>query len=129
MGRRESTTATPKTADLQRLMADPNLRSHVANATSVALPPIPNGTCIGDIAAYMTDGMLSIATELAPRSKRPRGAQCWCGYPAVQAEMNAAWQQREEARRSLREDPNNGILRKAVKTAGTNLEKFARPPC
>ena len=37
--------------------------------------------------------------------------------------MNAAWQQREEARRRLRADPNNGILRKAVKVAGKNLEK------
>ena len=66
---------TPKTADLQRLMADPNLRRHVANATSAALPPIPNGTCIGDIAADMADVMLSIAAGLAPRPKRPRGPQ------------------------------------------------------
>ena len=100
--RRESTTATPRTADLQRLMADPNLRRHVANATSAALPPISNGTCIGDIAADMADVMLSIAAELAPRPKRPRRPQGWCADPGVQAEMNAAWQQREEARRSLR---------------------------
>ena len=37
--------------------------------------------------------------------------------------MNATWQQREEASRSLRADPNNGILRKAVKVAGKNHEK------
>ena len=59
-------------------MADPNLGRHVASATSAALPPIPNGTCIGDIAADMTDVMVSIAAELAPRSKRSRGAQGWC---------------------------------------------------
>ena len=40
--------------------------------------------------------------------------------------MNAAWQQKEEARRSLCTDPNNGILRKAVKTAGKNLEKVRK---
>ena len=40
--------------------------------------------------------------------------------------MNAAWQQREEARRSLRADPNNGILRKAVEMAGKNLEKVRK---
>ena len=89
MGSRESTTATPKTADLQRLMADPNLRRHVASAKSAALPPISNGTCIGDIAADMADDMLSIAAELAPCSKLPRGAQGWCADPGVQAEMNA----------------------------------------
>ena len=40
-----------------------------------ALPPIADGTCISDIATDMADVMLSIAAELAPRSKRPRGAQ------------------------------------------------------
>ena len=40
--------------------------------------------------------------------------------------MSAASQQREEAWRSLRADPNNGILRKAVKTAGKNLEKVRK---
>ena len=98
----------------------------MANATSAALPPIPNGTRIGDIAADMADAMLSIAAELAPRPKRPRGPQGWCADPGVQAEMNSAWQQREEARRSLRADPNNGSLRKVVKKAGKNLEKVRK---
>ena len=40
--------------------------------------------------------------------------------------MNAAWQQREEARRSQRADPNNSNLRKAVMTAGKNLEKVRK---
>ena len=75
-------------------MADPNLRRHVVNTTSAALLPIPNGTCIGDIAADMADVMLSIAAELAPRPKRPGGPQGWCADPGVQAEMNSAWQQR-----------------------------------
>ena len=70
-----------------------------------SLSDVPNGTCIGDIAADMADVMLSIAAELALRSKRPRGAQGWCADPGVHDEMNAAWQQREEARRSLRADP------------------------
>ena len=73
-------------------MADPNLRRHVASATSAELPPILNGTCIGDIAAGMADVMLSIAAELAPRPKRPREPQGWCADPGVQADMNAAWQ-------------------------------------
>ena len=107
-------------------MADPNLRRHVANATSAALSPIPNGTCIGDIAADMADVMLSISAELAPRPKRPRRPQGWCADSGVQAKMNAAWQQREVVRRSLRSDPNNDILRKAVKTAGKNLEKVRK---
>ena len=80
---------------LARLMTDPNLRCEVANAMIAALPPIPDGTCISDIATDMADVMLSTAVEMVPRSKRPRGAQGWCAGSGVKAEMNAAWQQRE----------------------------------
>ena len=97
-------------ADLQWLMADLDLRRQVASATSAALLTIPNGTCIRHIVADMADVMLSIAAELAPRSKHPPGAQGWCADPGVQAGMNAAWQQREEARRSLRADPNKAFF-------------------
>ena len=120
-----TTVCIPRRSDLQRLMADPNLRRYVAGATAV-LPPSPNGTCIGDIASDMVDVMLSIVAELAPRSKLPRGTQGWCADPGVQAKMNAAWQRREEVRRSLRADPNNGLLRKAVTMAGKNLEKVRK---
>ena len=77
-----------------------------------ALLPIPNGTCIGDIATDMADVMLSTAAELIPRSKRPRVAQCWCAGPGVETEMNAAWQQREDASRHLRAEPHHSNLRK-----------------
>ena len=72
--KRDGTKETPKTADLRRLMADPNLRCQVANAMVAALAPIPDGTCISKIAPDMADVMLSTAAELAPRSKRPRSA-------------------------------------------------------
>ena len=62
----------------------------MASVTSAALPPIPNGTYIGDITADMADVMLSIAAELAPRSKHPRRVQGWCADSGVQAEMNGA---------------------------------------
>ena len=108
--KRDSTKETPKLADLRRLMTDPNLRCQVANAMVGALPPIPDGTCIGDIATDMADVMLSTAAELVPRSKRPRGAQGWCAGPGVEAELNAAWQQREDARGHLRAEPHNSNL-------------------
>ena len=65
---------TPKLVDLRRLMTDPSLRCQVANAMVTALPPIPDGTCISDIATDMADVMLSTAAELVPRPKRPLGA-------------------------------------------------------
>ena len=113
--KRDSSKETPKLADLRRLMTDPNSRYQVANAMVDALPPIPDGTCIGDIATDKANVMLSTAAELVLRSKRPRRAQGWCVGPSVEAEMNAAWQQREEARTHLRAEPHNSNLRKVVK--------------
>ena len=124
--KRDSTKETPKLADLRRLMTDPNLRCQVANAMVAALPPIPYGTCISDIATDMADVMLSTAAELVPRSKRPRGAQGWCARPGVEAEMNVTWQQREEARRHLCAEPHNSNLRKAMKMVGKNLRKVRK---
>ena len=121
-----STKGRAKTADLRQLVADPNLRCQVANAMVAALPPISDGTCISDIATHMADVMLSTAAELTPHSKCPRGAQGWCAGPGVKAEMNAAWQQREEARRHLRAEPHNSNLRKAVKIAGKKRRKIRK---
>ena len=124
--KRGSTKETPKPADLRQLMTDPNLRCQVANVIVEALPPIPDGTCISDIATDRADVMLSTAAELVPRSKRPRGAQGWCARPGVEAEKNAVLQQREEARRHLRAEPHNSNLRKPVKMAGKNLRKVRK---
>ena len=112
--KRDRAKETPKLADLRRLMTDPNLRFQVANAMVDALPPIPDGTCISDIATDMAKVILSTANDLVPRSKHPRGAQGWCAGPGVEVDMNAAWRQREEARRHLRAEPHNSNLRKAV---------------
>ena len=71
-------------------MTDPNLRFQVANAMVDPLPPIPDGTCISDIATDMAEVMLSTAADLVPRSKRPSGAQGWCAGPGVEAEITAA---------------------------------------
>ena len=103
-----------------------NLRFQVANAMVDALPPIPDGTCISDIATDMAEVIVSTAADLVPRPKRPRGAQGWRAGPGMEAEMNAAWQQREEARRHLRAEPHNSNLRKAVKMAGKKLRKVRK---
>ena len=121
--KRDRNKETPKLADLRWLITDSNLRFQDANAMVDALPPIPDGTCISDIATDMAEVMLSTVADLVPRSKRPRGAQGWCARPGVEAEMTAAWQQREDTRRHLRAEPHNRNLRKAVKMAGKKLRK------
>ena len=124
--KRDSTKETLKLVDLRRLITDPNLRFQVANAMVDALPPIPDVTCISNIGTDMADVMLSTAAELVPRSKCPRAAQGWCAGPGVEAEINAAWQQREEARRHLRAEPHSSNLRKVVKMAGKNIRKVRK---
>ena len=84
---------------------------------------IPDGTCISDIATDMADVMLSIEPEMVPRSKRPRKAQGWCAESGVEADMNAAWQKREEARRRLCAESHDGSLRKLVMIVGKKLRK------
>ena len=124
--KRDGTKETPKLSGVRRLMIDPNLRCQVANAMVGALPRIPYGTCISDIAIDRADVMFSPAVELVPRSKRPRGSQGWRPGPVVEAEMNAACQRREKARMHLRTEPQNSNLRKAVKTAGKNHRKVCK---
>ena len=124
--KRASTKETSKLTDPRQLMTDPNLRCQIANAMVDALPPIPDGTCISDIATDMADVMFSTAAKLVPRSKHPRGAQGWCTGPGLEAEINAALQQKEEARRHLRVEPHNSNLRKAVKMAGKKLRKVRK---
>ena len=80
---------------------------------SDALAPTAVPTCISNMAVVM----LPTATELAPRSKRPCGAQGWCAGPRVKAEMNAVWQQGEEMKSCPRAEPNYSNLRKAVERA------------
>ena len=92
--KRDNTKKTPKLADLRRLITDRNLRCQVANAMVDVLPPIPDGTCISDIATDMADVMLFTVTEMVPRSRRPSLAQGWCAGPGLEDEMSAAWQQR-----------------------------------
>ena len=76
----------------------------------VALPPIPEDTFTSDIVTDIADVMLSTAAGMIPRSKRPRGAQGWCAGLGMEAEMNAAWQQRGKARRHLRTEPHSSNL-------------------
>ena len=121
--KRDRNKETPKLADLRRLITDSNLRFQVANAMVDALPPIPDGTCISDIATDMAEVMFSTAADLVPRSKRPRGAQGWCAGSVVKAEMTGAWQQIEDTRRHLRVELDDSNLRKAVKMAGKKLRK------
>ena len=86
-------------------MADPNLRCQVAHAMVATVLLIPDCTCISNIANDTADTMLPLRPNwhraLCARVEH-RGGNAGLG---VEAEMNAAWQQREETRRPLRAEP------------------------
>ena len=124
--KRDCTKETPKLAALRRSMTNPNLRCQVVNVIVAALPPIPHGTCISDIATNMADVMLFTAAEMVPHFKRPRGAQGWCTEPDVEADMNAAWQQRGEARRHLCAEAHDSNFRKFVMMIRKKLWKVGK---
>ena len=107
-------------------MTDLNLRCQVANTMVDALLPTPEGTCSSDVVTDMADVMLSTAAELVPRSKRPRGAQGWCAGLGVGAEMNAAWQQREETRRHPRAEASQQQPSKGREDGWKNLQKVRK---
>ena len=54
---------------------------------TAALPPVSDSTYINEITIDMADVMVSSASELAPRSKRPCGAHGWCADPDVETEI------------------------------------------
>ena len=105
-------------------MTDPNLRCVVANVAT--LPPILDGNRISNIVTDIADIMLSTETDLTRRFNCPRNSQGWCAGPGVEAEMTAAWQQRDETKRRLRAEPHNSYLRKGGKMAGKNLQKVRK---
>jgi len=67
-------------------------------------------TFISHIAANMADITFSISAEITPRPERSHGRQGWHAALRMQADMNAIWQQRDEAKKSLCGNSNSGIL-------------------
>ena len=64
--------------------------------------------------------------EWVPRSKRPHAAQSWCAGPVVEAEMNVAWQQREEAWRHPQRRTPQHLLSKDREDGWKNLRKVRK---
>lgn len=73
MSRRKSTKATRRTTDVQRLIADLEIRLQVASAISGALPPILSGTCISDITADKDNAIHSMNAGVVGSRARMRG--------------------------------------------------------
>ena len=121
--KRDSVKETPKLVDLRRLMTDPNLRCQVANAMIDALPPIPDGTCISDIATDMADVMLSTAAELGRALSAHAEHRVDARGPVWNERSIATERGGEETptRKTLQQQPT-----KVVKMTGKNLWKVRK---
>ena len=104
--------------DLPRLMADPHLWMNFQEAIAAKLAsPVPGTNCgsIDDMTSVLTETLLWNAADIAPPIRRkqvPRGS---CATEETKAELNARWQDREDARKRVRSAPNDRGLRRALK--------------
>ena len=112
--------------DLQRLMANPHLRMNLTNAIAANLAsPTPgtNAGSVDDMTSLLTETILSNTADKAPpigRKQVPRG---WCATEETRAELNARWQDRENARKRVRFSPNDRGLWQALKATIKQLKR------
>ena len=111
--------------DLPRLMADPHLRMNLQNAIAAKLAsPTPgtNAGSVDDMASLLTETLLSNAADIVPPIRRKQVPRGWCATEATKAELNARWQDREDARKRVRSAPNGRGLRQALKATTKQLK-------
>ena len=114
--------------DLPRVMADPHLRMNFQNAIAAKLAsPIPgtNAGSVDDMTSLLTETLLSNAADIAPPIRSKQVPTGWCATEETKGELNARWQDREDARKRVRSAPNDRGLRRTL-TATTKQLKRTR---
>ena len=111
--------------DLQRLMADPHLRMNLKNAIAAYLAsPTPgtNAGSVDDMASLLTETILTVKCRRhsAPYSAQTSAEGLVCDRGG-ERELNARWQDREDARKRVRSAPNDVIWRVAAHARSTLL--------
>ena len=107
-------------------MADSHHRMIFQETTVAKLASPTPGTNTGsvdDMTSVLTEKLLSNAADIAPpiwRKQVPRG---WCATEQTKAELNARWQDREDARKRVRSAPNDRGLRRALKATTKRLKR------
>ena len=112
--------------DLPRFMADPLLRLNFPNAIAAKLASPTLGTNAGsvdDMASLLTETLLSNAADVAPPIRRKQVPRGWCATEATKAELNALWQDGEDARKRVRSAPNDRVLRRGMKATTKQLNR------
>ena len=87
--------------------------------------PIP-GTNTGSVdgmTSALTKTLLSNAADILPRIRRKQVSRGWCATEETKAELDARWQDREDARKRLRSAPKGRGLRRALKATSKHLKR------
>ena len=107
-----------------RLMADPHLRMNlletIAAKFSSSIPGANTGS-VHDMTSALTKTLLSNAADIAPPIRRKHIPRGWCATEETKVELDARWQDRENARKRLRSAPNDRGLRRALKAISKQL--------
>ena len=115
-----------RATDLPRLMADPHLWMNFQNAIAAKLAsPIPStyAGSVDDMASLLTETLLSNAADIAPPTRRKQVPRGWCATEETKAELNARWQDREDARKRERSAQNDRGLRRVLKATTKQLKR------
>ena len=78
-----------RTADLERLMADPELGT-VAVQAAFPLDPLPTHATATDMAADLSKILISAAADTALHERNQRGPHGWCANAKAKAEIHTA---------------------------------------
>ena len=109
-----------RTADLERLMANPELRAMTPQA-AYPLNPLPTDATA--MAADLSTMLISAAANTVPRERKQRGSHGWCASAEAKAEIHTAWMAREFARRASMSAPTDANLKKALKKTNNELRR------
>ena len=109
--------------DLQRLMADLHLQMNLKNAIAANLAsPTPgtNAGSVDDMASLLTETILTVKCRRhsAPYSAQTSAEGLVCDR-RDERELNARWQDREDARKRVQSAPNDVIWRVAAHARST----------
>ena len=119
-------TKNRRAIDLPRLTADSHLRMDLQEAIAVKFAsPIPgtNTGSVDDMTSVLTETLLSNAADIAPPIRRKQVPRGWCATEKTKAELDARWQDRQDARKRLRSAPNYRNLRRALKSISKQLKR------
>ena len=73
--------------------------------------------------SLLTETLLSNAADIAPPIRRKQVPRGWCATEETKAELNARWQDSEDARKRVRSAPSDRGLRRALKATTKQLKR------